>query len=82
MKHKGKWRLYDTELKSLQALDWAFSKLILAVQIEIFSEKVDTGFFLKVYFTKDLEVVDVGNGIGPDILRVKLHEVQHITEEF
>ena len=60
----------------------AVSKLILVVQIEILSKEVNTGFFLKVYFTEDLEVANIGNGVGPDILRVKLHEVQDVMEEF
>mgnify|MGYP006267789457 CR=1 FL=1 len=53
----------------------------LAVQIVKFFEKVNNGFLLKVYFTKDLEVADVGDRIGPDILRMKLIKIQNVAEE-
>ena len=35
------------------------SEFILAVQIKILSEEFNTGFFLKVYFTEDLEIADI-----------------------
>ena len=82
MKHKENGVSATLNGNSSEFLTGAVGKLVLPVQIEIFSEKVDTGFFLKVNFIEDLEVADVGNGIGPDMVRVKLHEVQEITEEF
>ena len=38
-----------------------FCHLCLAVQIIKFSEEINVGLFLKVHFTKDLKIADVGN---------------------
>ena len=34
-------------------------ELVLVVQIEILSEEVNTGFFLKVHFSENLKIADV-----------------------
>jgi hypothetical protein len=37
---------------------------------------------LKIHFVEDLKVANVGNGVGTDVLRVKVVKVENIQEEF
>ena len=59
----------------------AVRELILAVQIKVFSEKLNTGLLLKVYFAEDLKVADIRRGVGSNVLRMKLEEVHNISEK-
>ena len=77
------WQSYLREDGISSALNWNPAKfqagpiyeLILAVQVEVFPEKLNTKLFLKVYLTKDLEVTDVWYGIGFNVLRMEFEEV-------
>jgi len=48
----------------------------------VVAKNVDRGFFLKIHLTQDLELTDIGDGIGTYVLRMKLKKVQNISKEF
>ena len=68
---------YPTQLKTK-----SIGHLILAAHIEIVSKEINLSLLLKIHFTEDLKVADVGNGVGTDVLRVKVVKVENIPEEF
>ena len=54
---------------------------ILAVQIKVLSEEFHSRLFLKIHLTENLEVADIGYGIGTKILRVEFEKMKNVSEE-
>ena len=48
----------------------------------VISKNVNRGFFLQIHLAQDLELADIGDGIGAYVLRMKLKKVQNISKEF
>jgi hypothetical protein len=57
-------------------------ELGLMIDVEKLSKEKDSWFCLEVYFAKDLELAEVGDGIGTKILWPKVEEIENITKEF
>ena len=68
-------------MRYLQVPAKVIGALILMVQIKILSKEFHSRFFLKVNLTEDLEVADIGYGIGHNILRVEFEKMEDIFEE-
>ena len=71
----GRWPLSVSELKLHLVPSGPVGELCLLVQIIKFPEQFDSRFLLKISFENDLEVANVGDRIGLNILRMKLEEL-------
>ena len=49
--------------------------------MEKVSKELHSWFFLKVHLIENLEIADIGYGIGPEILRVEFEKMEDISEE-
>ena len=58
----------------------AIGALILVIQIKILSKEFHSRFFLKVHLAENLEVADIGYGIGTKILRVEFEKMKNVSE--
>ena len=52
------------------------------VDVEEFSKEKDGWLCLEIHFAKDLELAEIGDGVGAKILRLEVERVENVTEEF